>query len=122
MGGQLTDRLTGLRSSSFWLWARTYTPLEEFIRALISICVVFAFAPASLAGEGAASNYFPGTCGDYAAAAGPDSGWTYLNMSAFLYSFEQCSCSRYSSDLEVLQQGHDVKLCGIPQLLVSAGR
>ena len=38
-------------------------------------------------GEGASSNYFPGTYGDYAVAAAPSQGWTYANYNLF-YSAE----------------------------------
>lgn len=31
--------------------------------------------------DGASSNYFPDTYGDYAVAAAPEPGWTYLNYS-----------------------------------------
>ncbi len=97
---------------------RTSTFPCGFIRTLIVTCAVFGYSHSSLAAEGAASNYFPGTYGDYAAAVGPDPGWiyfnynlyysadtdravlqgresleldvySYVNMSAFIYSFER---------------------------------
>jgi hypothetical protein len=37
----------------------------------------------SVAGEGASSNYFPGSYGDYAVAAAPEPGWIYVNYNLF---------------------------------------
>lgn len=50
---------------------RTSTFPCGFIRTLIVTCAVFGYSHSSLAAEGAASNYFPGTYGDSAAAVGP---------------------------------------------------
>ncbi len=54
--------------------------------ALVAL-VTFVFAPGTHAGEGASSNYFPGTYGDYAVATAPEPGWIYANYNLF-YSAE----------------------------------
>ena len=49
---------------------------------LAMLGVSFA-VPAAFAAEGASSNYFPGTYGDFAVAAALKPGWTYSNYSLF---------------------------------------
>ena len=53
----------------------------------LAIVLALANAQSTLAREGASSNYFPGTYGDYAVATAPGQGWTYANYNLF-YSAE----------------------------------
>jgi len=61
--------------------------LNRFLsRRLISVLaatLAFSLTQTAGAAEGASSNYFPGTYGDYAIAAAPTPGWTYVNYSLF---------------------------------------
>jgi len=57
---------------------------------IFSFCFLFIILTLSLffiskvrAGEGASSNYFPGTYGDYAVAVPPNPGLTYINYNLF---------------------------------------
>ncbi len=56
-------------------------------RAVLVMLLTFAFTPGIHAGEGASSNYFPGSYGDYAVAIAPEPGWIYVNYNLF-YSAE----------------------------------
>jgi hypothetical protein len=47
--------------------------------ALVCLCV----STTGWGGEGASSNYFPGTYGDYAVAAAPSQSWTYADYNLF---------------------------------------
>jgi hypothetical protein len=56
-----------------------------------SFCLVVLFlvktafpAPAAFAAEGGASNYFPGSYGDFAVAVAPEPGWLFLNYNLFV--------------------------------------
>ena len=51
------------------------------------LALLFTASAPSRAGEGASSNYFPGTFGDFAVAAAPEPGWIYANYNLF-YSAE----------------------------------
>ena len=50
---------------------------------VVLMTLAWPLAQSARAAEGASSNYFPGTYGDYAVAAAPEPGWTYLNYSLF---------------------------------------
>jgi hypothetical protein len=58
-------------------------------------------APAALAAEGASSNYFPGSYGDFAVAVAPAAGFTYINYNLFVDA---------KVDRAVLQGSIDVNL------------
>jgi hypothetical protein len=49
----------------------------------LSISLLSGYSSLSGAAEGASSNYFPGTYGDYAAAVGPEPGWLLLDYNLF---------------------------------------
>lgn len=49
----------------------------------LAFMLALASTQSTLAGEGASSNYFPGSYGDYAVATAPSQGWTYLNYNLF---------------------------------------
>lgn len=47
--------------------------------------MIVSFAvPTAFAAEGASSNYFPGSYGDFAVAAAPDPGWTIVNYNLYV--------------------------------------
>jgi hypothetical protein len=81
-----------------------------FFVALLGLLIT-SLAP-SWAGEGGASNYFPGTFGDYAVATAPDPGWIYANYNLF-----------YSADLDraVLQGQVNLDLETFAYINMSAG-
>jgi hypothetical protein len=59
---------------------------ENTIRSaaiFLSISLLSEYSSLSGAAEGASSNYFPGTYGDYAAAVGPEPGWLLLDYNLF---------------------------------------
>lgn len=59
---------------------------ENTIRSaaiFLSISLLSGYSSLSGAAEGASSNYFPGTYGDYAAAVGPEPGWLLLDYNLF---------------------------------------
>lgn len=51
--------------------------------AISALAAMLPLAQSADAAEGASSNYFPGSYGDYAVAVAPEPGWTYLNYSLF---------------------------------------
>ena len=54
------------------------------IRPAVLITVVtFTLCLVTHAGEGASTNYFPGTYGDFAVAIAPEPGWIYANYNLF---------------------------------------
>lgn len=81
-------------------------------RAVLVSLLTFALTPGVRAGEGASSNYFPGTYGDFAVAIAPEPGWIYLNYSLF-YSAE--------ADSAVLQGRANASLDTFAYVNMSAG-
>ena len=79
--------------------------------ALVTL-LTFAVAPGIHAGEGASSNYFPGSYGDYAVAIAPEPGWIYANYNLF-YSAE--------ADSAVLQGRVNAGLDTFAYINMSAG-
>ena len=51
--------------------------------SMLAATLAFSLVHTAEAAEGASSNYFPGSYGDYAVAAAPEPGWTYVNYSLF---------------------------------------
>lgn len=51
--------------------------------ATLSLAIALAITPTAFAGEGASSNYFPGTYGDFAVAVAPSPGFTFINYNLF---------------------------------------
>jgi hypothetical protein len=58
-------------------------PIIRCASALLAAIVSLISTITVHAGEGGASNYFPGTYGDYAVAVAPQPGWIYANYSLF---------------------------------------
>jgi hypothetical protein len=61
--------------------------LKQIIFAITLITLIVSFAvPTAFAAEGASSNYFPGTYGDFAVAAAPDPGLIFVNYNLFVHA------------------------------------
>ena len=59
--------------------------LKQIIFAVTLITLIVSFAvPTSFAAEGASSNYFPGTYGDFAVAVAPNPGWTFVDYNLYV--------------------------------------
>jgi hypothetical protein len=83
------------------------------IRPTVLITVVtFTLCLVTHAGEGASTNYFPGTYGDFAVAIAPEPGWIYANYNLF-YSAD--------ADAAVLQGRVNAGLDTFAYINMSAG-
>ena len=63
--------------------AKTQDNTIRSAATLLSILLLLGYSRLCGAAEGASSNYFPGTYGDYAAAVAPEPGWLLLDYNLF---------------------------------------
>lgn len=80
--------------------------------AVVITVVTFTLCLVTHAGEGASTNYFPGTYGDFAVAIAPEPGWIYANYNLF-YSAD--------ADAAVLQGRVNTGLDTFAYINMSAG-
>ena len=79
---------------------------------VLSTVVTFTLCLVTHAGEGASTNYFPGSYGDFAVAIAPEPGWIYANYNQF-YSAD--------ADAAVLQGRVNTGLDTFAYINMSAG-